>query len=198
MPFGEWCIHHYALYYEFYKCVLFYALCIFRVQWWSEWKDLSKKYVTNENLNMRETRWKWLSVVLLWVCVHCGCVHVLWVKNWSWLSDREWVVARQESQERKELGKEKRREKKRKSGLREKSIFLLLCDCVFHSIFPPFQSTMPPLFFLHTPHTTSQPAPHIIAHNTPIKHACILSSFFLWLSVDWVHTVTHKQHNTMQ
>ena len=87
-----------------------------------------------------------------------------------------WWHSRRESG-KKEFGKEKKG-KKGKSGLREKSVFLLLCDCVFHSILSPFQSTMPQLFFLHSL-TDTQSTPQHCTHHTPHKHACVLSSFFL-------------------
>ena len=29
-----------------------------------------------EKMNMRETRRNGLSVVLVYVCIHCGCIHV--------------------------------------------------------------------------------------------------------------------------
>ena len=82
---------------------------------------------------MRETLRNGSGVVLVWACVHCGCTYVLLMRMHVVLGDREWRVAQQESEERKELGKER---KKGKSGLREKTIFLLLCGCVFHHPLP--------------------------------------------------------------
>ena len=109
-------------------------------------------------------------------------------------------MAAQEERVRKgkEFGKEgKRREKKGKSGLREKSVFLLLCDCVFHSIFPPFQSTMPPLFFLRShSHTTVHTTPSHTTHTQ--ARLCAVLFLFLCVTVSALIPHSIKQHNTMQ
>ena len=130
---------------------------------------------------MRETWRNGSGLVLVWVCVYCGCAHMLRVEM-GWITYRVWMAAQEERVRKgKEFGKEgKRREKKGKSGLREKSVFLLLRDCVFHSILSPlFQSTMPPLFFLHT-HTTPH---HTIAHysiaHTAHHTTCLCVVLFL-------------------
>ena len=102
-----------------------------------------------------------------------------------------------ESQERKEFGK-KKMGKEGESGLREKSVFLLLCDCVFHSILSPFQSTVPPLFFLHThTHTTLYTAPSHTHHATQ-AHLCAALFLSLCVTVSALNPHSIKQHNTMQ
>jgi hypothetical protein len=96
---------------------------------------------------------------------------------------------------RRETGKERvwGTGKEGESGLREKSIFLLLCDHVFHSILPPFQPTMSPLFFLcsHTPHH----------HTTHHLTTSVLSSFFFVCDCQCTQSTlnqTTQHHTTMQ
>ena len=148
------------------------------------------KFITEMNLNMREARWNGLCVVLIWVCVHFGCAQVLCMKGALIYFERVGDGTAGECQERKEFGK---KGKEGKSGLRERSIFFILCDCVFHSILSPFHSTTPPLFF---PRSHS----HITSHHTTSsrtqqshKQTCV-QSFFLcvWLSVHSFHTQSNK------
>ena len=62
-------------------------------------------------------------------------VHMCHAWKGCWLGDREWMVVQQK---RVRKGKScEKGERKGKSGLREKSVFLFLCDCVFHPILSP-------------------------------------------------------------
>ena len=131
---------------------------------------------------MRETRWNGLSVVLVCVLfimdVHMSCV---W-KEVDCVIESRWLNSREES------GKERvgKREKKGKVIWGKKSVFLLLCDHVFHSIlYPPFN---PPCH-----HSSSYTHTHT-AHSPHHNHACVLSSFFLcvWLSVHSFHTQSNN------
>ena len=83
----------------------------------------------------------------------------------------------------------RKREKNGRSGLREKSIFLLLRDCVFHSILSPFFK--PPCH-----HSSSDALTHTL-HHTSTYVCCPLSFLGVRLSV---HSFPYsiKQHNIMQ
>ena len=56
----------------------------------------------------------WVLFVLGWVCVNCGCKHVLWMKRTLYNKQMMDGDTARESQERKELGKEKKRERRGK------------------------------------------------------------------------------------
>ena len=89
----------------------------------------------------------------------------------------------------------RKRKKERKEGekrFEEKVSFLVLCDCVFHTIRSPFQSTMPQLLFLCrlslTPHTT-------LHHH---KHAHVCSSLCVTVHAFTPLNQTTQHHATMQ
>jgi hypothetical protein len=73
------------------------------------------------------------------------------------------------------LRKEKRRKKKREKGFEgKKHLFAFFVTMSFTPSFPPFQSTMPPLFFLHYHplHTTVHTTPSHTPHNTTTSVFC--------------------------
>ena len=110
-------------------------------------------------------------------------VHMCCAWKGCWFSDRKRLVAQQrESQERKWFEKEKRRGK---VVWGKRASFLLLCDCVFHSIL--FPLSIHHVTTLLPTHTLTHHTPH---HSTPHKHTCVLSSSFLcvWLSGHSIHT----------
>ena len=127
------------------------------------------------------------GVVLVWICVHGGCLCVccVWKEKDVWVINSEWSYSSRES------GKERvwRMRKEGENDFEGKERLFALCDCVFHPHPPPFQSIIPQLFFLRS---------H--SHTTPHKHVCVLSSFFLraWLSVHSFHTQSTQHHAIMQ
>ena len=95
-------------------------------------------------------------------------------------------------QKRVKKGKSFEKRKKGKegeNGLREKSVFLLLCDCIFHPL--SIHHTTTPT---HSPQST--PPSHTTRHtSTPV---CRPLSLCVTLSALIPHSTNTTQHNTMQ
>ena len=143
---------------------------------------------------MRDTRWSGLGVVMVWgLCSSRMCTCVVHEKK----NVGRMIVAQQERVWKgKELGKEKRRGKKGESGLRGMSVFLFLCDCVFHSILFSFSIHHTTTLFPTLSYTPLYSTPHHRTHNTPHKHACVLSSFFVCDSVPTQSTLNQTNNTT--
>ena len=145
-------------------------------------------------MNMRETWRNGLGTVLVLV-VFIVDAHMCCVLKWvDLLIER--MVAHQESQERKRVGKREKKGWKGESGLRESVFFFGFFVTVFHSILSPFQFTMSPLFFLRSySHTTVHTIPSHTQHTTQ-PHLCAV--LFLCVTVCALIPHSTKQHNTMQ
>ena len=141
---------------------------------------IKEKFVLEERCEKREfederNMLKWIECCVDLGCVHCGCAHVLHMKMALIDSQRVDDGTAEECQKGKGLGKDKEGE----SGLREKSIFLLLCDCVFHSILSPLSihhatTLLPTLSLTHpqsTPHHHTQHATQ--AHLCAVLFLCV-------------------------
>ena len=130
---------------------------------------------------------KWIGCcVCLGLCSVWMCIYAVHDSGVEWVI--ECVVAYQE--------RARKKERKGKSGLREKSIFLLLCDCVFHSSISPLSIhhvTTCILTLSLTHHTIAQQ--HTITIQ-PHLHAVLFLSLCVTISALIPHSI--KQHNTIQ
>ena len=146
---------------------------------------IKEKFVLEERCEKREfederNMLKWIECCVDLGCVHCGCAHVLHMKMALIDSQRVDDGTAEECQKGKGLGKDKEGE----SGLREKSIFLLLCDCCLSlHLFAPF----------NPPCQHSSSCTLTCSHHTSHIHTCVLSSFFV---CDCVHSFHTQSNNT--
>ena len=126
---------------------------------------------------MRETRGNGFDVVLIWcrvnlvLCLLWMCVCIVHDNGVELLAVSGWWRSKRES--RKERV-EKRRVKK--VVWRKRASFCFCVTVSFHSILSPFQSTMPPIFFLRSHPLTYHSPHHTITYITPM---CCPLSFFI-------------------